>query len=312
MSANNHTDNDQTDNNPSRDDRPKIELSGARIVAGALAAVTAAILASQLGVAGTVVGTAVISVVSGFASTIYQRSIERTKGAVVTARDKGADALRERGIDGGLLPRLGRAAPNSATDATGAETAPGSVPAPDEEPDESGAARESFWRRLVESPRRRWAVAAAGTGATFVLALAIVTGIELGRGAPLSTSGSGSGGTTLSELVDAGSTGAAAPSGHHPGNSPSSAPSTPAPSGPSAPSQSPSTSPTPGGHASGAPSGSPAPTTPAPAPSATASTQSGTPSSSPPPSPAPTTAPPQTTAPTPHPGAVPNASGSPR
>ncbi|NMO89046.1 hypothetical protein [Actinomycetospora sp. TBRC 11914] len=57
-------------------------LSVPQIVAGALAAATAAILGSFMGVAGTIGGAAVASVISTVGSSLYQRSLERTRDAV--------------------------------------------------------------------------------------------------------------------------------------------------------------------------------------------------------------------------------------
>ncbi|MDL5157582.1 hypothetical protein [Actinomycetospora termitidis] len=53
-----------------------------QIVAGALAAATAAILGSFLGVIGTIGGAAAASVISTVGAALYQRSLERTRDAV--------------------------------------------------------------------------------------------------------------------------------------------------------------------------------------------------------------------------------------
>ncbi|WP_433801686.1 hypothetical protein [Actinomycetospora sp. CA-084318] len=53
-----------------------------QIIAGALAAATAAILGSFLGVIGTIGGAAVASVISTVGSALYQKSLERTRDAV--------------------------------------------------------------------------------------------------------------------------------------------------------------------------------------------------------------------------------------
>ena len=67
------------------DDSPVVKSSGLsipQIMAGALAAATAAILGSFLGVAGTIGGAAVASIISTVGSSLYQRSLERTRDAV--------------------------------------------------------------------------------------------------------------------------------------------------------------------------------------------------------------------------------------
>ena len=52
-----------------------IEIS--KVIAGTLAAVTAAVVGSFLGVAGTLAGAAVASVVGSVGTEIYQRSLHR-------------------------------------------------------------------------------------------------------------------------------------------------------------------------------------------------------------------------------------------
>ncbi|MEV0593601.1 hypothetical protein [Nonomuraea cavernae] len=56
----------------------KFELSGPQIGGSALAAVTAAAAASYLGVAGTVIGAAVVSIASTVASAVYTHYLKRT------------------------------------------------------------------------------------------------------------------------------------------------------------------------------------------------------------------------------------------
>jgi hypothetical protein len=68
---------------PGRPDSPaqstgRLDLSPTKIIGGALAAMTAAALGSQLSVVGTVVGAAVASVVAAVAGTLYTASLERT------------------------------------------------------------------------------------------------------------------------------------------------------------------------------------------------------------------------------------------
>ncbi len=56
---------------------PLADLSGLQLAAGALAAMTSAWMASWLGVAGTLIGAAVGSVVAGIATALYRSSLER-------------------------------------------------------------------------------------------------------------------------------------------------------------------------------------------------------------------------------------------
>src|SRR2546430_15239569 len=72
-----------TDAKMSQDDptnhRNRLDLSVAQVVASAFAAVTATVGASFLGVAGTVIGAAVASVLTVVANAIYLASLHRTR-----------------------------------------------------------------------------------------------------------------------------------------------------------------------------------------------------------------------------------------
>jgi hypothetical protein len=57
---------------------PRFELSATQLVATALAAVTATVAASYLGVAGTVIGAAVVSVMSAIGNAVYAHSLRTT------------------------------------------------------------------------------------------------------------------------------------------------------------------------------------------------------------------------------------------
>jgi hypothetical protein len=73
--------------NGAGDKQPKakqLDLSPAQIVGGALAAMTAAALGSQLSVAGTVVGAALASIIAAVASSLYTASLRRTGDKVRT------------------------------------------------------------------------------------------------------------------------------------------------------------------------------------------------------------------------------------
>ncbi|KAA2262408.1 hypothetical protein F0L68_14190 [Solihabitans fulvus] len=74
----------------------KLDIKTTQVAGGALAAVTAAFLGSKLGVAGTVVGAGVASVVSTIGGVLYQHSLERTKEGV---RKVGAKAWVVKSAD---------------------------------------------------------------------------------------------------------------------------------------------------------------------------------------------------------------------
>jgi hypothetical protein len=159
---------DSTGNDDSR-------LSPVQVMASALAAVSAAVIASLFGVAGTVIGAAVVSVASTVGAAVYTESMRRTHAG---------------------LRRAGRRlvqSPQSPADRSAGDGPP--LPA------------HLDPRR--SRPRRRWArwamVAATGV-AVFGLAMAVVTTVELIGQKPVSALVGGSdqsGGTTLGSLIDA-------------------------------------------------------------------------------------------------------------
>jgi hypothetical protein len=59
--------------------RERLELSAAQVAASSLAAVSAAVLCSYFGVAGTIVGTAAASIVATVGSALYSFSLRRTR-----------------------------------------------------------------------------------------------------------------------------------------------------------------------------------------------------------------------------------------
>jgi len=68
----------------------RIDLSATQVTASMLAAVTGAVAASYLGVAGTVVGTAVMSVASTAAAAVYKHYIGRSRERLRAAREAAA------------------------------------------------------------------------------------------------------------------------------------------------------------------------------------------------------------------------------
>ncbi|HZC71863.1 MAG TPA: hypothetical protein VE442_14320 [Jatrophihabitans sp.] len=128
-------------------------LSSTQLLASALAAVTAAIAASYLGVAGTVIGAALASVVSAVGTAVYGHSLHRTRARVRTA-------VTGRPADQAFLPEARSAA------------------------DSASRTQEN----VIDTGRRRgrWPAIAMGTVAVFAIALAVVTGIELAVGRPVS------------------------------------------------------------------------------------------------------------------------------
>src|SRR5579859_412396 len=136
---------------------PRLRLSPIQSIASGLAAVTAAIAGSFLGVNGTVIGAAVASVLSVAGTAVYTHSLERTGARVRTVVPSTARWL--------------------------AEPAAAAQPA------------------AVATSRRTRPLARAGMAAAvvFAAALAVLTGIELVAGRPVSdlVTGKAASGTTV-------------------------------------------------------------------------------------------------------------------
>jgi hypothetical protein len=147
-----------------------------QVLAGALAAVTAALLGSTMGVAGTVVGAGLASVVSTVGGALYLRSIQRTRDGVRTVRAKVV------GRSGGTTVMV------SPED-------PADPPTPGEEVE----AEAEPTREAPPTPRRlKWPVLVAGSVLAFVLGMMAITGVEWIRGESLS----GGAGTTFGSIVE--------------------------------------------------------------------------------------------------------------
>jgi hypothetical protein len=148
-----------------------------QVLAGALAAVTAALIGSTMGVAGTVVGAGLASVISTVGGTLYLRSIQRTRDGVRTVRAK-------------VVGRSGGATVLVSTD----DSEPVPEPGDEVEASDEPVAEE---RPPAEKRRLRWPVLVVTTVAAFALGMAAVTGVEWLRGESLS----GGSGTTFGSVV---------------------------------------------------------------------------------------------------------------
>jgi len=181
----------------------KVSFSVPQLAGGALAAATAALIGSRLGVAGTILGAAVASIVGGVGGTLYSAGIDRTHRKVTEAIQRGyervrgdevdaPDATRTLATDGGNTLVLGEAETDTdvmdtifRTPGESTRIAPAPVPAP-------VVASSSQGRST-----RFWQVAALSVGAMFLVALSVITVVELGLGRTLD----GRDGTTVSQAV---------------------------------------------------------------------------------------------------------------
>jgi hypothetical protein len=149
--------------------RPRLQLSATQLIASVLAAITATIAASYLGVNGTVIGAGVASLLTVVGNAVYSHSIHKTGERVRTVAPSAARwiptsaAVRADSASTTVLPRLD-SAPSRA------ERTPPPI---------------STWRRA--------SFTAVGL---FAAVLAVLTSVELVTGRPISdllrgTSGSG-------------------------------------------------------------------------------------------------------------------------
>ncbi|MFJ8916400.1 hypothetical protein [Amycolatopsis sp. NPDC102389] len=141
-----------------------------QVTAAAMAAITAALLGSTLGVAGTVAGAGLASVITTLGGELYLRSLQRTKDAALKARVVLTVPARRRVLDPGEQETVRL------------------KPSEDEE----------------ETPARkfkpRWAVIAGVSVVAFAVALVAITGFE---GATGKTFGGGTG-TTIGKIIGGG------------------------------------------------------------------------------------------------------------
>jgi hypothetical protein len=158
-------------------DTDRIRIS--QVVAGALAAVTAALVGSTMGVAGTVVGAGLASVISTVGGAVYLKSIQRTKESVRTVRAKVV------GRSGGTTVLVSDEDPEEPTGAE-VEAVPAEAPEEAERSDQPPRDR-----------RRRWPALVVTTVAAFALGMLAITGVEWLRGESLS----GDSGTTFGSIV---------------------------------------------------------------------------------------------------------------
>jgi hypothetical protein len=146
-------------------------ITPTQVSAGALAAVTAAVLGSKLNVAGTITGAAVASVVSTLGGALYQRSFERTR-----------ESVRKVGNKAWVI--------KPSADGDAGEPEPEEADTAAEQPDDEAEPKPG---RVV-----RWKAVAVVSAVVFLIGMLAVTGVELLRGAPLS---GGDRGTTIGAIT---------------------------------------------------------------------------------------------------------------
>ncbi len=158
----------------------QLDIDWVKTIAGALAAVSSAVLLSTLGAAGTLVGAALGSVVVTVGGALYSQGLARSRGRLarvpIPARSRGVSSARDEARPDETRKTLPAAAADEPT-------------------------RPTPWReRLAVLPWRRVGLGAA---ALFVVTILAITGFELVAGRSLSSivgGGDGGGGTTITRL----------------------------------------------------------------------------------------------------------------
>ena len=198
-----------TPEQPPEPKTPRLEMSATQLVGGALAAMTAAVIGAQLGVAGTVFGAAIGSVVAGAAGSLYTASLKHTKDRLASA----------------FVGRVGETDVEVTTVSTSADvdgwttvTQPTAAVAP-ASPDPVATAAEVDGAGHPVS-RWPWKPILVSTAAVFLLAIAGITGFELISGQSVS----GGDGTTITQVGEGRSSGTDTPT-QAPSNSTSTEPS---------------------------------------------------------------------------------------
>ena len=252
----------------------RIDINWVQSLAGALAAVTSAVLLSTVGVAGTLIGAALGSVAATVGSAVYSFYIRETKERVAQAQTVAAVRISRANHKVRVASNAAAAGTPGAReklDQAGEDLrkAQGDL---DHAKDEVDPAQLGWKNILAGLPWKRIAVGAA---AIFVVAMMVIVGFELVAGRSVSSFTGGSSNNARTSIPGFGGGGGQA--------SQAPSPVQPSPSAPSAQTSSPSqATPTPSGYNQTAvpPYGE----TPSPSPSP--STQSSS-SSSPTPSPTP-------------------------
>jgi hypothetical protein len=206
----------------------RLEMSATQLIGGALAAMTAAVIGARLGVAGTVFGAAIGSLVAGAAGSLYTASLKHTRDKLTSA----------------FVGRVGQTDVELTTVSTAPEvdgwvtdTQPMAAVAPPS-PDPVAVASEVD-RNGRPVSRWPWKAILVSTAAVFLLAIAGLTAFELVSGQSVS----GGQGTTITQVGESRSGGTDTPT-KAPSSDTSSTPSTEPSATPSTePSAAPSTGP---------------------------------------------------------------------
>lgn len=174
---------DDVAENAKGDDGEKKEKSESRVsatqlVAGAAAAATSSVIGGQLGVAGTVVGAGVASIITGLAVTLYTSSLDKGKEKIKEVGTKLAPAVKAKSLGAKTQRSHATSTFGSLSDEADAATTVDVPSAQHPSPDATEAANEepkTWWQKL----RRKRVLYPVAIGvATFGIGLGAVVMAE--------------------------------------------------------------------------------------------------------------------------------------
>ncbi|MDH6113138.1 hypothetical protein P3T36_005617 [Kitasatospora sp. MAP12-15] len=246
----------------------RIDLSVAQVAASALAAVVGAVLASELGVYGTIIGAAVVSVGATTGGAVFHHVFRRTGEQLREVTERGSGPS----VNGLQQVPLRDTAPLPAAWLPTGQAAQAGPSGPSSEWSDSPV--------LKARGRRTWKTYAALSGLVFAVAMVPIVGVELAWGKNMHAITTGQDGAGTSIFPGGGHRPDRAPAPPSGGDRSPSTPASPRSSGSASAPASPSSTPSPGASASAGSSPSASPSGSASAP-ATASDSPSPPPSSP-------------------------------
>ncbi|MEU8271159.1 hypothetical protein AB0B89_28870 [Sphaerisporangium sp. NPDC049002] len=186
-----------------------LDLSAPQIAGSALAAATAAVAASFLGVTGTIIGAAVASAATTVGNAVYTHYLKRTRDRLKEAHglitgQQEAQALREEAEESALA-RPGENGLATAAHATVRDHGPPELPPTVRDPAPLGAgAAQAPPLRREGVPGPLWVTLVVATVATFALSMGGILAFELLSGRPLAATvhGRSGSGTSWGGQVD--------------------------------------------------------------------------------------------------------------
>lgn len=198
-----------SDHTPDDQAPAKAQIDWVKTAAGALAAMSSAVLLSTLGAAGTLVGAALGSVAVTISTALYSQGIATSKRTVAVVQNT---ALTKVGLAQTEVRRAARSDDEDVADAhlehaeEKLEEARAELEGePDEGADPDATPAPPSWKdRLAGLPWKRIALLAAGL---FLVAMIVISAFELisGRSVSSYTGGSDSGGgTSITDMVGGG------------------------------------------------------------------------------------------------------------